>query len=65
MLGIIWIKEIIIKKVHTSAGTIGALTAEAASSPFTAPKTALAISIATPGVDTSFCNRKMHKTCNR
>jgi hypothetical protein len=51
MSGIIWIKEIIIKKVHTSAGTIGALTAEAASSPFRAPMTASAISIATPSYE--------------
>lgn len=33
---------------NTSAGTIGALTAVAASSPFKAPTTASAISIATP-----------------
>jgi hypothetical protein len=33
---------------NTSAGTIGALTAEAASSPFKAPVTASAISMATP-----------------
>jgi hypothetical protein len=34
--------------INTSAGTIGALTAVAASSPFKAPTTASAISIATP-----------------
>jgi len=39
------------KKIHTSAGTIGALTAEAASSPFRAPMTASAISIATPSYE--------------
>jgi hypothetical protein len=50
MSGIIWIKEVI-KKIHTSAGTIGALTAEAASSPFRAPMTASAISIATPSYE--------------
>jgi len=39
------------KKIHTSAGTIGALTAEAASCPFRAPMTASAISIATPSYE--------------
>jgi len=40
--------QVVEKVLDTSAGTIGALTAVAANSPFRAPMTASAISIATP-----------------
>lgn len=40
----------IMQDLHTSAGTIGAFTAVAASSPFKAPTTASAISMATPSL---------------
>jgi response regulator of citrate/malate metabolism len=42
------------EKLQTSAGTMGALTAVADSSPFKAPTTASAISIATPSCQKYF-----------